>query len=161
MPELAPGDVVTGVVERIMPYGAFVRLSDGKKAMIHISQLSHKFVKSVDAVLQNEQEVKAKVIKIDERGRIDLSIKALEEPPAAASAPARRAPQQHQHRSSVPHHSVPTLGQRSSGGSAAPEDFEKKLAGFMKRSEEKFSDILNAKNGRGGRNGGRRKGGRA
>ena len=57
MPDLATGDVVTGIVEQIMPYGAFVRLQNGQKAMIHISQLSHKFIKSVDAVLQPQQEI--------------------------------------------------------------------------------------------------------
>ena len=82
MPELTPGDVVTGVVDQIMPYGAFVRLDSGQKAMIHISQLSHKYIKSVDSVLQLQQKIKAKIVKIDERGRIDLSMKALEEPPA-------------------------------------------------------------------------------
>jgi len=72
------GEVVTGKVERIMPYGAFVRLATGQKAMIHISELSRSYVKKVEDVLQVDQEVRAKVIKIDEKGRIDLSIKQLE-----------------------------------------------------------------------------------
>lgn len=71
------GDVVEGTVEHIVPYGAFVRLETGQKAMIHISELSHNFVKKVDDVLQPAQKVSAKVIKIDDKGRIDLSIKAL------------------------------------------------------------------------------------
>lgn len=72
------GDVVTGVVEHIAQYGAFVRLANGQKAMIHISELSHNFVKKVEDVLSVSQEVKAKVIKIDDKNRIDLSIKALQ-----------------------------------------------------------------------------------
>lgn len=136
MPELAPGDIVTGVVEQIMPYGAFVRLQSGQKAMIHISQLSHKFIKSVDAVLQPQQEIKAQVVKIDERGRIDLSMKALEEPPAA---PVQRMPRQ-----SAP---APASGDSASGG----DDFEKKLSSFMKLSEEKISTLMNSKNGKSGR----------
>ena len=135
MPDLATGDVVTGIVEQIMPYGAFVRLQNGQKAMIHISQLSHKFIKSVDAVLQLQQEIKAKVVKIDERGRIDLSLKAMEEPPAF-SAP--RTPR-----------FVPSGGSSASTGNS--DDFEKKLSSFMKVSEEKNSLLMNAKNGKSGR----------
>ena len=136
MPDLATGDIVTGVVEQIMPYGAFVRLQNGQNAMIHISQLSHRFIKSVDAVLQPQQEIKAKIVKIDERGRIDLSLKALEEPPAL---PVQRAPRFMPAASTAP--SV-------SGNS---DDFEKKLSSFMKLSEEKNSMLMNAKNGKSGR----------
>ena len=135
MPDLATGDVVTGIVEQIMPYGAFVRLQNGQKAMIHISQLSHTFIKSVDAVLQPQQEIKAKVVKIDERGRIDLSLKAMEEPPAF-SAP--RTPR-----------FVPSGGSSASTGNS--DDFEKKLSSFMKVSEDKNSLLMNAKNGKSGR----------
>lgn len=71
------GDDVTGAVEHIAPYGAFVRLATGQKAMIHISELSHSFVKKVEDVLEVGQSITARVIKIDERGRIDLSVKAL------------------------------------------------------------------------------------
>lgn len=134
MPDLAPGDVVTGIVEQIMPYGAFVRLQSGQKAMIHISQLSHKFIKSVDAVLQPQQEIKAKVIKIDEKGRIDLSLKALEEPPAV---PVQR----------MPRHVTAAVSDETVGS----DDFEKKLSTFLKNSEEKISSLMNAKSGKGGR----------
>jgi S1 RNA binding domain protein len=72
------GDVLTGTVEHIALYGAFIRLESGQKAMIHISELSHNFVKKVEDVLELSQKVTAKVIKIDEKGRIDLSIKALQ-----------------------------------------------------------------------------------
>jgi S1 RNA binding domain protein len=72
------GDVLTGTVEHIAPYGAFIRLESGQKAMIHISELSHNFVKKVEDVLELSQQITAKVIKIDEKGRIDLSIKALQ-----------------------------------------------------------------------------------
>ncbi len=134
MPDLATGDIVTGVVEQIMPYGAFVRLQNGQKAMIHISQLSYKFVKSVDAVLQLKQEVRAKVVKIDEHGRIDLSMKALEEPPAPP----------------LPRRQRYSPANSSSGGGSG-DDFERKLSSFMKLSDEKNSQLMNAKNGKGGR----------
>ncbi len=135
MPDLAPGDVVTGVVEQIMPYGAFLRLENGQKAMIHISQLSHKFIKSVDAVLQLKQEVKAKVIKIDERGRIDLSMKALEEPPAPPMPGMNRR----------------FSASEKSDSASGPDDFEKKLSNFMKTSEEKINLLMNSRNSKGAR----------
>jgi len=72
------GDILSGTVEHIAPYGAFVRLDNGQKAMVHISELSYNFVKNVGDVLTLSQQVTAKVIKIDEKGRIDLSIKALQ-----------------------------------------------------------------------------------
>ena len=72
------GDVLSGTVEHIARYGAFVRLDNGQKAMVHISELSHNFVENVADVLALSQQVTAKVIKIDDKGRIDLSIKALQ-----------------------------------------------------------------------------------
>jgi S1 RNA binding domain protein len=72
------GDIVNGTVEHITNYGAFVRLGNGQKAMIHISELSYNFVKNVGDVLTLSQQVTGKVIKIDDKGRIDLSIKALQ-----------------------------------------------------------------------------------
>ncbi|MDR0764586.1 MAG: S1 RNA-binding domain-containing protein [Synergistaceae bacterium] len=77
-PAVSVGDVVTGTVEHIANYGAFVRLKNGQKAMIHVSELSYNFVKNVGDVLTLSQQVTARVIKIDDRGRVDLSIKALQ-----------------------------------------------------------------------------------
>jgi S1 RNA binding domain protein len=75
------GDTVECEVEQIMPYGAFVRLSTGQRAMIHISELSYSYVKKVEDVLEVGKKVTAKVIKIDEKNRIDLSLKKMEERP--------------------------------------------------------------------------------
>ncbi len=85
--EVSVGEVLTGTVEHIAPYGAFIRLDNGQKAMIHISELSHNFVKKVEDVLSPSQQITAKVIKIDDKGRIDLSIKALQ---MRESRPVRR-----------------------------------------------------------------------
>jgi len=124
------GDTVTGTVEQIMPFGAFVRLSTGQKAMVHISELSHDFVKKVEDVVSLKQEIRAKVVKIDERGRIDLSIKRLQP----------RPDRQRQG--------------RSNGGA---DDFEKKLASFLKTSDQKISDLnKKAKDGRGSRGRGKK-----
>ncbi|MEG1501820.1 MAG: S1 RNA-binding domain-containing protein [Synergistaceae bacterium] len=72
------GDVLNGIVEHLTPYGAFVRLESGQKAMVHISELSHNYVKKVEDVLEMGQNITARVIKIDDKGRIDLSVKAMQ-----------------------------------------------------------------------------------
>lgn len=77
-PAVSVGETVTGTVEHIAPYGAFIRLESGQKAMVHISELSHNYVKKVEDVLEQGEKITAKVIKIDDKGRIDLSIKALQ-----------------------------------------------------------------------------------
>ncbi|MBQ7327866.1 MAG: polyribonucleotide nucleotidyltransferase [Clostridia bacterium] len=66
------GDVYDGKVVRIMTFGAFVDLGGGKEGMIHISKLSNKRVEKVEDVVKVGDEVEVEVIKVDEKGRIDL-----------------------------------------------------------------------------------------
>ena len=70
------GDVVTGKVERLQPYGAFVELEDGISGRVAVSQISTQRIKHPSVVLKEGQEVKAKVIST-ENGKIGLSMKAL------------------------------------------------------------------------------------
>ena len=65
------GLVTTGKVVRIIPIGAFVDFG-GKEGMIHISKLSKERVEKVEDIVKIGDEVKVKVIKIDEKGRVDL-----------------------------------------------------------------------------------------
>ena len=88
--ELSAGEIVDCTVEQIMPYGAFVRIAKtGRKGMIHISELSYSFVKNITDVLNIGDKIQAKVIRIDEKGRVDLSLKQTHEPPQRESRPAR------------------------------------------------------------------------
>ena len=66
------GDVYDGKVVRIMNFGAFVDLGGGKEGMIHISKLSNKRVEKVEDVVKIGDSVEVEVIKVDEKGRIDL-----------------------------------------------------------------------------------------
>ena len=111
-PAVSVGEVVNGTVEHVAAYGAFVRIESGQKAMIHISELSHSYVKKVEDVLTVGQKVTAKVIKIDEKGRIDLSIKRLEDRPS-----------------------------RQHSGAGREDTFEKKITSFLKISEQKIADL--------------------
>ena len=70
------GDVVTGKVESLQHYGAFVELEDGISGLVHVSQISTQRIKHPSVVLKEGQEVKAKVIST-ENGKIGLSMKAL------------------------------------------------------------------------------------
>lgn len=73
------GDVVQGKVTKITSYGAFVELEEGIDGLVHVSQISEDHVEKVKDVLNVDQEVTARVIKIDkEERRIGLSIKAAE-----------------------------------------------------------------------------------
>ena len=71
------GDVYEGTVVRLMKFGAFVDLGGNKEGMIHISKLAHERVESVEDVVEIGDKVKVKVIEIDDKGRINLSRKAL------------------------------------------------------------------------------------
>ncbi|MGM0751277.1 MAG: 30S ribosomal protein S1 [Bacillota bacterium] len=79
--ERAPkGSVLDGVVKRLVSYGAFVEVLPGVEGLVHISQISHKHIGTPHEVLQENQEVKVKVLDVNENEqRLSLSIKSLEE----------------------------------------------------------------------------------
>lgn len=68
------GEIFEGPVERILQFGAFVNIAPGKDGLIHISKLSNKRVEKVEDVVNIGDRVKAEIIKIDEKGRIDLKL---------------------------------------------------------------------------------------
>ena len=71
--------VLSGTVESLQNYGAFVRLENGLSGLVHISQISDKRIKSASDVLSVGQTIDVKVIG-NENGKLSLSIKALLEP---------------------------------------------------------------------------------
>ena len=71
------GTVYTGKVIKIMDFGAFVNFLPGKDGLVHISQIAPKRIEKVTDHLHEGQEVRVKVLDIDERGRVRLSIKAV------------------------------------------------------------------------------------
>src|SRR6266496_148232 len=73
---------ITGTVSKLMDFGAFVKLEPGIEGLVHISELSHKRVFRVSEVVQEGQQIEAKVLSVDpENQRISLSMKALEARP--------------------------------------------------------------------------------
>ena len=108
------GAVVEGTVQRITPYGAFIQIDDGPVGLIHVSQIDRNYVREVRDHLRENDRVQAKVVSIKDDGKIDLSIKALQEP---ERRPLRRG---------------------------SDPEFEQKLRRFMRQSEERQVDYRRA-----------------
>ena len=69
------GEIVEGKITDIMEYGVFVKLDDNKSGLVHISEVSREYVKDIHDVVNVGDTVKVKVLSIDEKGKISLSIK--------------------------------------------------------------------------------------
>ncbi|MEN6413361.1 MAG: S1 domain-containing RNA-binding protein [Veillonellales bacterium] len=128
------GSVVEGVVTGITNFGAFVELPGGKVGLIHISEVADVYVRDVKDFLKEQDKVKVKVLSVDERGKIGLSIKQLQAPSAN---PSPRKPHANDNR-------------RPSRFNAL--SFEDKLSKFLKDSDERLTDLKrNTESKRGGR----------
>ena len=125
--DVTVGAVLEGKVTGIMKFGAFVSLPGGKSGLVHISEIAYTYVNQVSDFLQVGQEVKVKVIGIDEAGRINLSIKKAMDPPA-----------QQDRRRSAP---APAPAPRAPEKRAAPPSFEDKLKQFMQDSDSRMSGV--------------------
>ncbi|MCG9968302.1 S1 RNA-binding domain-containing protein [Pelotomaculum terephthalicicum JT] len=101
------GSVVEGTVTGITNFGAFIELPGGETGLVHISEIAEVYVKDVNDFLKTSDKVKVKVISVDPKGKVGLSIKK------ANPAPNR----------------VPKKKIQAS--------FEDKLAKFLKESEER------------------------
>lgn len=75
---LVVGTVVTGTVEQIMPYGAFVSIGDDLSGLLHISQICAKRIKTPSEVIKVGDTVNVKIIDVKD-GKVSLSMKAVEE----------------------------------------------------------------------------------
>ncbi|SEM90244.1 S1 RNA-binding domain-containing protein [Lihuaxuella thermophila] len=120
MSQLKEGAVVQGEVISTKPFGAFIKLESGETGLVHISQISTKYVEKVEDELQVGAVVKAKVLSIDPSGKISLSIKALSEdrPPREKRNPQDRR-----------------------GGRKGPADFEDMMKKWLKSSEERLNAL--------------------
>jgi len=91
------GSVVKGKVTGIQAYGAFVALDESTQGLVHISEITHGFVKDVNEHLKVGDEVNVKVLSVDEAaGKIGLSIRATEEAPEKVEEPKQTKPKKRQ-----------------------------------------------------------------
>jgi polyribonucleotide nucleotidyltransferase len=95
-----PGTIYDGKVVRIVDFGAFVNFMPGTDGLVHISQIAQERVAKVTDYLSEGQDVRVKVLEIDNRGRVKLSIKEAQleegtvpEAPAAAESTEEEAPE--------------------------------------------------------------------
>ena len=139
------GNVFEGRVTGVKPFGAFVQLPEGKVGLIHISEVSNVYVKDVHDFLKEHDKVKVKVLSIDERGKIGLSIKQLTPPAPAAPQPKPQRPQNENRERRA--------GARTQAARpVSPLTFEDKLSKFLKDSDDRMLDLKrNTESKRGGR----------
>jgi polyribonucleotide nucleotidyltransferase len=71
------GEVYEGKVRSIMPFGAFVEIMPGKDGLLHISEIDHKRIETMDGVFEIGEIVKVKLLEVDKQGKLKLSRKAL------------------------------------------------------------------------------------
>jgi polyribonucleotide nucleotidyltransferase len=74
--EVEIGKIYTGKVTGVKPFGCFVELIPGKEGMCHVSEFSNDFVKDMEEIVQEGDEVTVKVLAVDPSGRVKLSRKA-------------------------------------------------------------------------------------
>ena len=142
------GSIVEGVVTGITNFGAFVELPEGKTGLIHISEVADVYVNDVHDFLRERDQVKAKVLTIDDRGKIGLSIKALQAKPAVSTQPPA-APA----RPSLPPRDMRRTAAVRQMGSPS---FEDKLSRFLKDSDERLTDLRRKTDSKRGGRGSRR-----
>lgn len=95
------GSVVKGKITGVQPYGAFVALDENTQGLVHISEVTHGFVKDINEHVKVGDEVEVKILSIDEAaGKIGLSIRATQEAPekpvAQRAAKPKKRPAQAQ-----------------------------------------------------------------
>ena len=73
------GKIYNAKIIKITTFGAFCEFLPGKEGLLHVSEISNTFVKDVSDIVKEGQELKVKVIDIDDQGRVKLSVKQIEE----------------------------------------------------------------------------------
>ena len=125
------GNILDGKVVGIMPFGAFVSFGENQSGLVHISEISDEYVKDINDHLKKGDSVKVKVIKIDDNGKISLSIKkAVQQPKQRQKRETSRS------ETNVRPADVELFLNRESDLS-----FEDKLSRFKQDSDEKIQTL--------------------
>ena len=145
------GSIVEGVVTGITNFGAFVELPEGKVGLVHISEVADEYVRDVHDFLKEKDKVKVKVLTIDDRGKIGLSIKQLQEKKPlekkGGEAPRRPVP---------PRRSAGGDFKRQGRFGPGSASFEDKLSRFLKDSDERLTALRRKTDSKRGGRGSRR-----
>ena len=76
--DIEVGELYDGKVVKVMNFGAFCEIAPGKEGLVHVSEISNDYVSNIEEVIKKGDEVKVKVIGIDDAGKIKLSMKQVE-----------------------------------------------------------------------------------
>lgn len=137
---LEVGQIIEGKVSGITGFGAFIDLPGGETGLVHISEVARNYVKDINEHLKVGQDVKVKVLTLDEKGKISLSIKQAQE-----RTSQKRAPE-------------PFSGRPAEivwGEEKKDMSFEDMMASFKQSSDARMLDLK--RNTEGKRGGNRRK----
>lgn len=127
------GKIYTGKVKGIAQYGAFIDIDGGETGMVHISEIANTFVNEIREHLTEGQEVKVKVIGINEQGKVSLSIKkAVDE--NEPSEKKKFTPNRERR-------SKPVVWEPKKTVPQSEMTFEDMMSHFKQSSEEKMSDL--------------------
>ncbi|MBQ6897966.1 MAG: S1 RNA-binding domain-containing protein [Clostridia bacterium] len=134
------GEIYEGKVTGLTSFGAFVRMSNGESGMVHISEVAATYVKDITEFLSEGQEVKVKVLAINENNKISLSIKqTLPQPEKAQEAPRKESRQSNYQKSNSQRSYSQQAQKPQQPASSAPMSFEDMMAKFKQESDEKIS----------------------
>ncbi len=128
---LEVGAIVEGTVSGLTKFGAFIDLEDSKKGLVHISEVSSRYVEKVEDFLTVGQKVKVKIINIEGKDKISLSIKQTE-----PKRPLKRRFTNDSFKPGTPPEEVVLSSYEDNGLS-----FEDKMQKFKKLSDERMLDI--------------------
>lgn len=129
--QLEVGAIIEGKVTGFTSFGAFVDLGDGKKGMVHISEVSTQYVEKIEDHLEVGQTVKVKIISMGDDGKISLSIRKA----AESDKPQMKRRPNPQRRNNA------NVWQGNKTESSEPDSFESMMAKFKQQSDERMSDL--------------------
>lgn len=139
--QIEAGSILQGKVSGIVQFGAFVEFEDGKSGLVHISEVSDEYVEDVSKHLKVGQEVKVKVLSVDQKGKISLSIKRAAEKKEFAKDKKERKKYFRKKPEPVDFSKPPEEFDFSFGKSMEGLSFEDKLLKFKHDSDEKIQDL--------------------
>ena len=133
--QLEIGKVYSGKVKGITQYGAFIDIEGGGTGMVHISEVSNTYVNDIHDHLTENQEVKVKVIGINDAGKVSLSIKKV------ASDGEQPAKKRRNQSGSSDNRSKPNVWEPKKQTPVSEMNFEDMMSHFKQTSEERICDL--------------------
>lgn len=147
------GSKLQGKVTGITNFGAFVELPEGATGLVHISEVADNYVKDINEHLKVGDEVEVKVINVEKDGKIGLSIKKAKDRPERPERPQYERGERRESRGGYSGgNSQRSHNAKSNENRAPKENFESKMARFLKDSEDRLASLKrNTESKRGGR----------